>query len=296
LGELAAVFTSICWTFTSIIFTFAGHKVGASVLNRMRLAFAVIWILTIHLILQGRLIPIDAAPERWLWLGLSGIFGLVLGDLFLFQGFVMVGPRISTLIMALSPVMSAVFAWLLLGESLRLTQIGGILLTLSGVAWVVLERTPEAKTFVDRKRYALGLLAAFGGAAGQTAGLLMAKRGLVGDFPSVSGLAIRMLVAVAALWLVTFISGQAPSTLRSMRDRTAFWLILVGSLVGPFLGVWLSIISIQLSPVGVASTLMSLNPIFLLPFAYWLFKERVSLRAVLGTLVSVAGIVMLFLL
>jgi drug/metabolite transporter (DMT)-like permease len=160
----------------------------------------------------------------------------------------------------------------------------------------VLERTPETQTVIDRKRYALGLLAAFGGAAGQTTGLLMAKRGLGGDFPSVSGLAIRMLVAVTALWMVTLISGQAPSTLRSMRDRTALWLILGGSLVGPFLGVWLSIISIQLAPIGIASTLMSLNPIFLLPFAYWLFKERVSMRAVLGTLVSVAGIVILFLL
>ena len=81
-----------------------------------------------------------------------------------------------------------------------------------------------------------------------------------------------------------------------MRDRSTLWLILGGSLIGPFLGVWLSIVSIQLAPLGVASTLMSLNPIFLLPFAFIIFKERVSLRAVLGTLVSVAGIVILFLL
>ena len=175
MGELAAVFTSICWTITSIIFTFAGQKVGAAVLNRIRLAFAVLWIIAIHFILEGRPIPFDAAPERWFWLGLSGIFGLVLGDLFLFQGFVMVGPRISTLIMALSPVMSAVFAWLLFGKSLRLIQAVGILLTLGGVVWVVLERTSAKQTVTDRKHYALGLLAAFGGAAGQTAGLLMAK-------------------------------------------------------------------------------------------------------------------------
>ncbi len=296
MGQLAAVVTSLCWTITSIIFTFAGQRVGALKVNRIRLAFAILWTLLMHLLLQGQLIPLDAAPERWLWLGLSGIFGLVLGDLFLFQAFVMVGPRISTLVMALSPVLSALAAWLWLGEALRPAQVIGILLTVGGITWVVLERTSGQALITDRKRYALGVLAAFGGAAGQSIGLLMAKVGLEGGFLSISGLAIRMLVSAVAIWLITLLAGQAPATLQSMRDRRVLGLILAGSLIGPFLGVWLSIVSIQLAPVGVASTLMSLNPIFLLPFAYLLFKERVSPRAVLGTLVSMAGIALLFLL
>jgi drug/metabolite transporter (DMT)-like permease len=289
LGEIAAVFTSICWTFSSIIFTFAGRRVGAAVLNRMRLTFAVLWVALIHLLLQGRLFPTDASPERWIWLGLSGVAGLVVGDLLLFQGYVMIGPRISTLIMSLSPVFSAVLALLFLNETLRAGQIIGILVTIAGVALVVLDHHGSQETPINRKRYLLG-------AAGQTVGLILAKRGLEGNFPSISGLAIRMLVSVVFVWLLALVSGQARPTLNSMRDRRAFGLILGGSVVGPFLGIWLSIISIQQAPIGVASTLMSLTPIFLIPAGFWFFRERISRWAIVGTVISIAGVVILFLL
>ncbi len=296
MGEIAAVITSICWTISSITFTFAGRKVGASVLNRLRLALAIVWTLLMHLLLTGQLLPTQAAPERWLWLGLSGIVGLVLGDLFLFQAYISIGPRLSTLIMSLAPVISAILAWLFFGELLRPFQIVGVLVTLAGIAIVILERVEEKKTPVDRKSYILGVLSGVGGATGQALGLILAKQGLSGDFPSISGLAIRMLVSTAVLWAITIFSGKGLQTLQGFRHRSTFIFLLAGSLVGPFLGVWLSIISIQLAPIGIASTLMALSPLFLIPAGFFVFHERITLRAIVGTLVSLCGIVILFLL
>lgn len=296
MGELAALLTAVFWAASSIIFTFAGRRVGAPRLNRLRLIFAILWITITHWFMRGTPLPVDADLTRWGWLGLSGVIGLALGDLFLFTAYVNIGPRLSTLIMASSPVMTAVLSWLLLGETLRATQIGGIALTLSGIAWVVLERGNGNGAHADRRTFLVGLLAGLGGAVCQTVGLLLTKQGLTGDYPSISGVAIRMIAATVTLWLAALITGQAGPTLAELRDRVTLRLMLAGSLVGPFAGIWLSLVAIQYAPVGVASTLMQISPILLLPAGKWIFKEHISPRAVLGTLVSLAGVLVLILL
>ena len=95
-GELAALVTSLCWSFTSTFFTLAGRLVGSVVVNRIRLVLAVLFLVLAHFMLRQPL-PVGAAPWRWFWLALSGFFGLVLGDAFLFQAFVWIGPRLSML-------------------------------------------------------------------------------------------------------------------------------------------------------------------------------------------------------
>ncbi|RME45629.1 MAG: DMT family transporter [Caldilineae bacterium] len=294
MGEIAAIATALCWTFTSLFFTIGGRAVGSVVLNRLRLAFAVLLLLGTHRLLEGSFLPLGAEPERWWWLGLSGVIGLVLGDAFLFQAFVMVGPRLSTLMMSLVPVISTVLAWLFLGERLSLPEMAAVALTVGGIAWVVLERG-NGTLHTDRRYYAAGILAGLGGAAGQALGLIVAKKGLAGDFSPLSGVLIRMLVAAVVMWGFAALRGQASASLRALRSRRALLSITAGSVVGPFLGVWLSLVAVSLTRVGIASTLMALTPIFVLPIARWVLKEPVSGRAVFGTATALTGVAMIFL-
>ena len=142
----------------------------------------------------------------------------------------------------------------------------------------------------------MGILYALGGAVGQAAGLILAKKGLEGNFPSISGVMIRMLVAAAAIWALTLLSGQAGPTLRALfKHPLTARNLLAGSMVGPFIGVWLSQIAVQNSYVGIASTLMALTPIIMLPVAHWYYKEHLSPRALLGTVVALAGVAVIFL-
>jgi drug/metabolite transporter (DMT)-like permease len=140
LGEIAALATSFCWSFTSIQFTLAGQRIGSVVVNRARLVLAVLYLSLAHLLLQGELWPIHAEPFRWGWLGLSGTIGLVLGDSCLFQAFLLIGTRRAMLLMTLVPVISTLVAWGWLGETLHPVEMGAVLLTVSGIAWVVSER------------------------------------------------------------------------------------------------------------------------------------------------------------
>jgi drug/metabolite transporter (DMT)-like permease len=297
-GELAALGTSLCFSFGSTLFTLSGRAIGSPLVNRTRLLVSMLLVMLLHLLSYGQLAPLDAAPERWFWLGLSGFVGLVLGDTFLLQAFVLIGPRLSMLMMALAPVIGALLAWVFLGESLAPLEILGIAITLGGIMLVIAERNHSGSSVqvTDQRQYIIGLLCGLGGAVGQAGGLVLSKLGLGGDFPALSGNLIRLVVATAIIWVIAIFSRQLFNSYRILRENPrAFVLLTGGSILGPVVGVWLSLVAVQNTNIGVASTLSSLMPIFLIPISYFMFKERATRQAVIGTVVAIVGMVLLFL-
>lgn len=294
LGQLAALGTAFCWSLTAIFFSHSGRLVGSDVVNRSRLVLAMLFISISHLLLVGTIFPFQAEPYRWGWLALSSILGLVLGDTFLFRAYVQVGPRLSMLMMSTVPIISTIMAAIFLGERVSSVELVGIIVTVCGVAWVVTERRTE-QVSVENKQYTSGLFFGFLGALGQAANLIAAKFALDGDFPSISATAIRLLVALVILWLLAAFRRQLGYTLAKWRNRAAFKSLVAGSVVGPFLGIWLSLQAVQLAPVGIASTLMALPPVILIPLGYFLYGERVGRRGIVGTMVAFSGVALIFL-
>jgi drug/metabolite transporter (DMT)-like permease len=298
MGAIAALLTAACWGLSSIFFTSASRKAGPLPVNRVRLLFAVPMLAVAHLLLTGYLFPLHAGSYRWLWLGVSGITGLVLGDTLLFKAYALIGNRLGTLLMSSVPVISSLIAFFVLDEKLGFSSVLGIIICVSGIALVVMERRTEngVGSVHEKRQYFIGVVCGLGGALGQSIGLVLAKQGLQGDFPSISGALIRMLTATVFIWAITIISGQTRPTLQKVfsSSKTARD-IFFGSLAGPFIGVWLSQIAIQYTYVGIASTLMALTPVFLLPVAKYVNKEDVSRRAVVGTVIAIAGVAIIFL-
>jgi drug/metabolite transporter (DMT)-like permease len=293
MGEFAALFTAVCWSFTSIFFNNASRAIGSVRVNRLRLLVASGILLIAHWIFLGSPLPLQATDQQWLWLGLSGIIGLALGDAFLFQAYVHIGARLTTLIMALDPVFSTIIAWLWLGEKLTLIEIGGILLTVLGVAWVVMEHS-NGNSPHSKKDLFLGILCGIGAVLGQAFGFVLSKMGLQNGFSPLSGVLIRILVATAVMWVLAIITRKVKYTWEGFYDKQARNNILAGSVVGPSLGVWLSMVAVQLIPVGIASTLMAIRPIMLLPLSKWFYKENISLRAITGTVLALIGVAIIF--
>ena len=295
MGEIAALVTAVLWSFTSIFFSRASTALGSVKVNRLRLAFAVILLMLTHLFLRGSLLPLDGTPQRWLWMGLSGLVGLVFGDACLLQCYVLIGPRLGTLMLSTAPVISTVLAWAFLGERLSAGELLGILITVLGVGVVVLDRGSR-QAQQPPKIYALGLLFGLGGALGQAGGLILAKVGLEGGYPSISGVAMRMVIAAGFMWLLALLGRQVRATVNAGReDRRALRFILLGAIFGPFLGVWLSLVSVQATYVGIASTLMALTPVIVLPILHFWFKEHIGRQSILGTVVALAGVAVLLL-
>lgn len=307
LGEMAALATSFFWSLTAISFAYSGSRIGSGVVNRSRLLFAVALLVISHLVLEGSLFPWGAEPYRWGWLGVSSLFGLVLGDTFLFYAFVLIGPRLSTLMMATVPIFSTLGGWLLLGERIGPYEAVGMGLTMAGVAWVVTERrAPQIKpTAVDAtallpddtdRKYMLGILLALGGAAGQAINLITARFGMDDGFSTLSASLIRLFIATLILWGLAGLRGEVRYTFRQWSDKLAFRAMLAGTVVGPFLGIWASLVAVQYARLGIAATLMALPPIFVIPLEWAIYKQAVTLRAIVGTVVALVGVAVIFLL
>ncbi len=298
LGQLAALGTSVAWSFSSVFFTLSGREIGSAAVNRIRLALAVILVSLMHRLLEGSFFPLEAGLDRVGWLALSGVIGYVVGDGLLFQAFVLIGPRLSMLLMALAPVFSAIYGWLLFRQTLAPAHLAGIALALGGTALVIADRqpgSPEGQEQAARHRLP-GILFGLGAALGQASGLVASRMGLAGDFPALSGNLIRLVAAALVIWLIAALRREAGSETRALRAHPrAVWAIGGGAVMGPFIGVWLSLIAIQHAPLGIAATLMALTPILLLPVSRLLFHEPIGRLAVPGTAVAFAGTALLFL-
>lgn len=291
LGESAALLTSACWALNSVCFTIAGRRVGSASVNLLRLLMAWALLLLLHLGLYGQAFPWQAGTARLGWLGVSGLIGFAVGDAVLFEAFVLIGARLAMLLMTLSPIFSALLAWLFLGQSLTLPKLLAMILTLGGIAWVIWDGGGERETHPHLGR---GVLLGVGGALGQSVGLLFSMKGLAGSFPPISANLIRVTAGLGALLLYLGGTGRLRDSLGGLRDGRATAFIGLGAATGPVLGVVLSLVAIARAPMGVAATLMSLSPVILLPVSHFGFKEKVGWHAILGTLLALAGAAALF--
>ena len=256
IGELAALATSFLFTLTALIFTTTGRMVGSQVTNSMRLTFALIYLIILNIILFREPLPFSAESSRWLWLSISGVIGLSLGDAFFFRALVSIGPRLGSLLLSLAPIFGSVMAWIFFDEILTILQITGIILALAGMAWVVLshEEPPNTPHGHTRRGVIFGVLAGLC----QAVGLVLSKQGMFGDFPPFQANAIRMLAAVIMIWAWTGFDGKMSATFTALREKPqVIRLLALGAFVGPLLGVTSSLLAVQHAEVGVASTLMA---------------------------------------
>ncbi len=303
-GELAALGTAACWSLTAIFFAEAGRRVGSHRVNKIRLIMAVLLYAAIMTAVFGSPFPTQATWQQTGWLALSGLIGLVLGDGALFRAFVMIGPRLATLLMATAPIFATIIAWIFLGERLGIMTLLGIALTIGGVMWVVLERQ-----FGSANRFGLttdhpdagsktkGVILATIGAFGQATGLVLSKQAMVhaGEpLDPMPASMIRMIASMFFIWGFAVARNDITETVRAVSNRSAMLFALGGTIFGPVLGVWLSLVAVNQIEAGVAATLNGTTPIIIIPVVYLVYRERVSVRALFGTVLAVIGVALLF--
>jgi drug/metabolite transporter (DMT)-like permease len=297
MGEIAGLLTALCWALSATIFTECGKRMNdINVVNRTRLFFAVCILMTANLIFNHEIIPLNAGWHRWFWLGTSGLMGLAIGDTLMFQAYMMIGTRIAMLITAFSPIIGALIAWFFLGEKLGGGTMLGIMLAIAGVAVVVLDRGNIGNSSGGRNKFLLGIVISFLAVVAYAVGTVMSKYGLSGGFPPISGAIIRLLCAAVITWIPTIFRRKVSTSIQKVyQNRSTLLLIVAGSFLGPSTGIWLSFVAIQNTYVGVASTMISMAPIFLLPISVFVLKEKVGIRAIIGTLLAIAGVAVIFL-
>ena len=278
-------------------FESAGKRVGALSLNLIRLLIGLIFLAFYNAIFNDGFIP-TATGYQWFWLSLSGVVGFVLGDLFLFRAFILIGARISMLIMALVPPITALIGWITLGEILSGIEFLGMGLTLLGIVLVISTKLNIKKGGLGKTLKAgplvLGSLLALGGAIGQAAGLVLSKKGMQ-DMNAFEATQIRIMAGVVGFTLVITLFKRWGHLLGALKDLKAMKFMTLGSFTGPFLGVSFSLLAVQHTDTGVAATLMALTPVMIIPPAILLNKERIKIIEIIGAVISIGGVALFFL-
>lgn len=292
-GEFAALLVAVFWAVTALSFEKASRQVGSLPVNIIRLVLGFVFLTVLTFFIRGVALPSDATAHNWIWLSVSGLIGFVLGDFFLFKSYTIIGSWFAMLIMTLAPPIAAVFGWILLDEKLSFLAIAGIMITMGGIVIAMFHRDKENRRMKVSKPLK-GLLYAFGGALGQALGIVFSKYGM-GEYDPFAATQIRIITGIAGFALLITLLGKWNPVKEAVTDRNAMIPISIGSFFGPCLGVSFSLLAIRYTSTGVASTIMALVPIFIIPPSVWLFKHRITLQEIIGTIVSLAGVALFFL-
>jgi drug/metabolite transporter (DMT)-like permease len=297
LGEIAALLTALCWTVTAMAFESAGKRVGALSLNLIRLVIGLIFLSIYNAIVNDGFFP-TATNYQWFWLAMSGLVGFVLGDLFLFRAFIMIGARISMLIMAMVPPITALIGWVTLGEVLSGMEFLGMGITLLGIVLVMSSKVDLKSGSFGKKLkmgpLVLGSVLALGGAIGQATGLVLSKKGMQ-DMDAFSATQIRIMAGLVGFVLVITAFKRWKHLFGALKDLKAMKYMTIGSFTGPFLGVSFSLLAVQHTDTGIAATLMALTPVMIIPPALLFKKENIKAIEIIGALISVGGVALFFL-
>ena len=301
LGELISIGVAFSWTATALLSEFGSKRLGNLPLNVLRMGLTLLFSVILFWIVSGTPLPSVGSFEACGWMLLSGVVGYVIGDFCLFQCYIIIGSRYGQLFMTLAPLAAALMAWITLGQHMTLMGIIAMLITLIGIGISVLGRGEHHK--VSLKLPANGVLYAIGAALCQGIGLVLSKMGMdhyePGTMPEwlipFSANFLRCIAGIIGFSLLLYFREGLHPLRDAFRDGKGMIVATATTIFGPFVGVGFSLMAVQYTSAGIASTLMALTPIIIILPSYWLFRQKITWRSVLGAVISVLGVSLFFL-
>lgn len=298
IGEWAALSAALMWTGSTMIW--GRIPLDAMALNLAKNVIAVMIIL-IHVTVVSVVVdqPIfSAPPDSWLWLGISGLVGVAIGDTLYFRSLQILGPRRALMMSTTSPLVAVGLSAVILQERLGLFAMSGIVVTVIGVITVVGDRkATQESPGLKPGRMSMGVVAGVLAAACQAIGAVFAKKGMLDAEGTeicspIEATFIRLFVSAVGMIVIVGWSGKLAKFARESFKTDMIKLLIPATALGTWLGIWMSQIAFRYSNVAVAQTLLSTCPLFAIPVVWLVHKHRVTLVSFLGTLVALVGIAM----
>ena len=286
-GEAAALGAALFWALATVIFGRVGRHIPSGELNLLKNVLASAMLLLTLAPRGVSWIHIDPYALRILLL--SGALGIGIGDTAYFESLRCIGPRRALLLGILAPPLAGLIALIFLGERLGVPAWAGICVTVLGVAWVVSERTTYKKEKSGRllRGIQFGLLAA----VAQATGVVLSRAALTQTAVSpLTSALLRLVGGLLFLLLWILLRRQPLGRWRTLEGSGRIWGgIIVATFIGTYLAIWLQQTALKFTESGIAQTLFSTSPLFVLPIVFFM-GERISPRAVIGACVALAGV------
>ena len=300
-GELISIGVAFSWTATALLSELGSKRLGNLTLNVLRMGLALLFSMVLFLVVMGSPLPPVGSMEVCGWMLLSGVVGYVIGDFCLFQCYIIIGSRYGQLFMTLAPMAAALMAWITLGQQMTPSSLVAMLVTLLGISISVLGRGEHHK--VSLKLPLNGVLFAIGAALCQGIGLVLSKIGMDHYDTSTqpawlipfSANFLRCIAGIIGFSLLLYFREGLKPLRDAIHDRKGMAVATATTIFGPFVGVGFSLMAVQYTSAGIASTLMALTPIIIILPSHWLFHQRITWQSVLGAVISFIGVSLFFL-
>lgn len=290
-GEFAALLAAFLWASASVVYSRLGQQISPLFLNFLKGAIALFLLACTAIITQSTIAPLPRLPI--LFLVTSGIIGIGFGDTVFFSSLKYLGARRALLFETLAPPLAAIIALIFLQETLSVYAWLGIVFTLVGVGTVISERTSNQDLTVENLKIGIGF--GLAGAIAQAVGAVLSRSALTEfDLNPLWSTLIRLSAGTLSL-IPLLISRRQQLKLPSLQwSWRLVGIIFITAFASTYLGIWLQQISLKFTATGIAQTLSSTSPLFVLPIAACL-RETITVRAIVGVLIALTGIGLLFL-
>ncbi|MDR1125935.1 MAG: DMT family transporter [Deltaproteobacteria bacterium] len=290
LGELAALGTALTWGVSSQVQSAVGRMVGATGVTLLRMPYQMFFLAAMCLALQA-----DTRLNLGgvIFLGVSGFLGIFLCDFCLYRAFNIIGPSTAVLILSTSTAYTPLFGWLFLGEALPLLAVAGIAVTLAGIFIVVTEHSGSTllpgQAVPRGRELALGILLSAVAALTLSLSFILLKKGLQTDIDPLWATFVRLVIGALLLWGAGLLRGWSRQAVAVLRhNRKVHWLLFFSCAFGAG-GMWFASLAVSLAPVGVASTLIALQPVSVTVLGALWYRRRPTLRILTGIAVAFGG-------
>jgi uncharacterized membrane protein len=301
-GILFALLTMLSWSICIFPFTQAARRLGSNTLNHLRLLIAIFFLAITNLVVnKDFFLGIFSSHYSycWMWLGISGVIGLTIGDFFAFRMYAILSPRTGSVLTTLSPAASLIAAYLLLGETVNSIGIAGMIITMIGVMGISLGRK-ERERIPDHGHGSVFAGIVFGilSAICQGVGLVLSKKGMMHGDLTIAPLPatfMRISVGFLSLLLLTVIQRKLSTVIKPIVNNHGKGIkyAVMGTIFGPFLGVCLSLYTISNLDVSVGQTIFSLMPVGALVISVLFFREKVTWQSLIGVVIAITGVLIL---
>lgn len=322
-GEIISLIVAVSWTITALCAEYASKHIGQLATNVIRMAASLVLLSLTMLIFTGSPLPLYADGKAWFWLSMSGFVGYCFGDYCLFNSYIVMGSRFGQLFMTLAPPVAAIASWIIFGETMTPLAMLGMIVTMSGIALSIFgkeenaeestslpkrKQVPHSSFFTLHSKIPLkGILFGIGAGTGQGLGLVLSKLGMTyyqANIPATeetvlnlmpfTSTFIRAITGMIGFTLVMLLTKQTKKVLHASLERRAM-LVMAGAIIfGPFVGVSLSLMATLYTNPGIAQTIMAMTPIFILWPSWYLYRQKVTIREILGAIISVVGVSLFF--
>ncbi|MDH5402207.1 MAG: DMT family transporter [Candidatus Heimdallarchaeota archaeon] len=301
INEIIAILSGATFAISSVIIRKLDHYGSSSQLNLIRTGIGgVLFIL--HLLIFNDYRKLLLPGIVVVYLVLSVLFNVVIGDSLYFSCQNRVGVKISAPLVNTYPLFTIILAIFILDEEYNLTIMIGSLIIIIGIIFLSLDSKDISNSDTQSKSVT-GLLFGFGAVLFYSLGMILITIASINLEPVVAN-SIRLPSGTLILlfWVITDTMRKNKketvnnktnrikmSSVRTMPKNHIFLFFLAG-----FLGTYISslflVYSVQTLGAGKTSVIVSTAPLFALPFAVFWLKEKLTTYTLFGTVMTIFGL------